>query len=606
MLLLALLWLKLAAYGVAFGQCFPGLRRALPIRILAGLAIATTFTRCVHFFAPISFSTQVALDALVAGILIWRRKSILLEIREALSATPRPALPLLFAAAFAVLFVSSAQSTMQDCGLYYVQCTKWVNEQPATLGVGCLFNRLANNSSWFTTCALFNPGGKYPAFPTNGFLYFLALTFLIPRGFRVKPAGPSTDHSGIFCLLITAAALLSLPAWQLESPNTDVVVALIIWMLIAWFLTADASPAPALNASLPLPKGEGRGEGEGRAASSDVHNPASINLAALTCIAAWLPTLKLNTAPIFLLPLWLAWRALRQRDYRSIALVVLLPLLFVVPWLIHGVISSGYLVYPLYQVDLFNVDWKMPREWLIYESQIIKSWARVPAIEPATVLAMPFSEWFPMWLLNQSLINKALIVASLVGIPLYAGDLLRRRLQPGPNTRVALVACLAGIAFCLLTAPDLRFCYGFLFALLILIYREIGGRVLAWPWLSRCIVPALIIILLLHGIRASRAGAYLLPRHNYPRSTQTLTAEGVTIYTFPSRSEVAHSSTGNPDWDHWWRDSYRGKYEDRTWAADLPASPYLRAGLQPRGSRLADGYRIIPGKGPLPPRRAGD
>ncbi|MBK5721203.1 hypothetical protein JGH11_10010 [Dysgonomonas sp. Marseille-P4677] len=47
-------------------------------------------------------------------------------------------------------------------------------------------------------------------------------------------------------------------------------------------------------------------------------------------------------------------------------------ILLCIPWLIRNVILSGYLVYPIYQIDLFSFDWKLPQEVAIKAKDYIR------------------------------------------------------------------------------------------------------------------------------------------------------------------------------------------------------------------------------------------
>jgi len=150
------------------------------------------------------------------------------------------------------------------------------------------------------------------------------------------------------------------------------------------------------------------------------------------------------------------------------------------PFLARNVILSGYLLYPFPSIDLFPVDWKIPLERAIGERMSIQAWGRFPRLEAARVLAMPFGEWFPKWLdeqtLNRRLIFDAALLSPLAVLP---GLAIARRFWLG------WLVFYAGTLFWLFSAPDFRFGYGFL----------IGTIAMALaPWfaavLKRTIFPA--------------------------------------------------------------------------------------------------------------------
>jgi len=81
---------------------------------------------------------------------------------------------------------------------------------------------------------------------------------------------------------------------------------------------------------------------------------------ALATIPAFLIVLKLSTAPLILVSGYILVRALLRWDLRLAAALVALAALTLVPWIARSVMLSGYPVYPYPQLDLFQVDWKVP------------------------------------------------------------------------------------------------------------------------------------------------------------------------------------------------------------------------------------------------------
>jgi hypothetical protein len=554
MLLLALIWLRIASHGLAFGALLPGGLMPLPLRLLAGLAIETSLARALHLFLPLGGLAQLLFDAAALLLLFLHRRRLMEEWRAFRAVCPPALAAVLAVLALAVLQLSSTRSTLQDTGFYYLQCILWVQDFPAVPGVGNLFNRLANNSGWFTTCALHDPFFLRPAFALNGFVFVTAIAALLTQGWtRWREC-----RAAVVALFLAALASSSLPQWQLDSQNTDVPTALLLWLILVRFMAAPTDIPTRL---------------------------------ALCILALWLPTLKLSTAPILILPAWELLRALRARaTARAFALVGWGALLFL-PWLVQGVISSGYLVYPVYQLDLCNFDWKMPAEVLQYESRIIKTWGRVPFGDPATVAAMPLSEWLPIWLLNQSLVNKALIVVAAAAALLVAWAAACRRLRLESSQWATLALAALGSAFCWAAAPDLRFAYGFLLVFIAIAFAVTATRCLQWRGAHRLLPWVICLLLTLHLGRSvmTGQGAWLRPHHDYPQSTRTITVNEVTVRTLPSPADAAREAEGGSPWHIWWRESHRYGLEDRT---PPPAAPYVRFGLHSRGPRVEDGYRM--------------
>jgi len=82
-------------------------------------------------------------------------------------------------------------------------------------------------------------------------------------------------------------------------------------------------------------------------------------------------TFKLSFFPIGLISLYLIYRLIKNKNNKAILFMLTISLLIVIPWLIRNIIISGYLIYPLYQIDLFDVDWKVSQEVAIKEKDYI-------------------------------------------------------------------------------------------------------------------------------------------------------------------------------------------------------------------------------------------
>ena len=114
---------------------------------------------------------------------------------------------------------------------------------------------------------------------------------------------------------------------------------------------------------------------------------------------------------------------------------------------------SGYPVYPYPQLDLFQVDWKVPPTDVDGVRNGILGWARLPMKTWGEALSMPASAWIPEWL-EQRTGNQLLILLLAVLSP--AG------LLPRANRKYALpvLATCAALLVWFFGAPNWRFGYG--------------------------------------------------------------------------------------------------------------------------------------------------
>jgi len=136
-------------------------------------------------------------------------------------------------------------------------------------------------------------------------------------------------------------------------------------------------------------------------------------------------------------------------------------LLILIPWLYTTYIHSGYFVYPLAQTGFLNPDWQMPAEQLKFERDINIANERVPGIDVAAVLAMPFTTWFPLWLQKLDYFSMILLLAGLCAVVFHVIQFAKSKKS---HTLHALFISVIAVALVIwfTQAPAIRFVFGVL------------------------------------------------------------------------------------------------------------------------------------------------
>jgi len=137
-----------------------------------------------------------------------------------------------------------------------------------------------------------------------------------------------------------------------------------------------------------------------------------------------------------------------------------LGVLLIVPLLITHLIVSGYFLYPLSIFSSSLFDWRVPIETTDSYRGVVQQWARDP--NGAT-------EWFPIWAIRTSMdvwSQAALLLTVLVAAALVLGAFLNLQFRKNAWGYRRLFLVLSAIATTLCTwfllGPDLRFAYGFI------------------------------------------------------------------------------------------------------------------------------------------------
>ena len=137
--------------------------------------------------------------------------------------------------------------------------------------------------------------------------------------------------------------------------------------------------------------------------------------ALLSLYLVYAATVKLSAAGMLLLALYPAFLLLRQRKWGQIACYLGLGTVIAFPWLARNVLISGWLFYPFTFLDLFDADWKISKGYADSDAAEIQVYAK--EIFDVYQKDMPFGQWFPNWLRAQSVLDRLLVAAGWLAVP---------------------------------------------------------------------------------------------------------------------------------------------------------------------------------------------
>ncbi|WP_149866992.1 LIC_10190 family membrane protein [Solirubrum puertoriconensis] len=434
-----------------------------------------------------------------------------------------------------------------DVGLYQLQTLQWTERYPAVPGLGNLHGRLAFNSGLYLPMALLRlhtPHG--PAYGLSSYLYPL-LAVVVVRALVTAMRNPEADARRVWVpLLLFLLLMFNFQVW-LSSVTADCTTAALLALTLLWYSLHP--PAKATEAQRLL----------------------------LLLLAALAVSFKLSALPILLLPLYATWvHRAEDRWPRTWLLPLGLGLLLGLPWLARNVVLSGYLIYPLPFVDVFDVDWKLPYEYARMEHSMVVNLARNSAQSPYALPRQTLWEWLPNWWAPLRGFWGVMVILAL-GSPLVAAWRWRHPRTPDEEGWAGawLVAWL-GCIFWFVAGPDFRFGAGFIISAAVWPWagpRWLGpaqrGAIAYLPW-------ALFTIWVMHNLRdhlyfvrtqpmrfAQRIVLPELPP--VPATVQLPIAPGL---------QVRVPRTGH-----------------QCWGAELPCVHCVEEGLELRGATLAEGFR---------------
>lgn len=561
MLLIFLSWLYILFVSYAYGHALISLLKNIigskaklhfSLYVLCGFAVLTAVTTFISLFLNIALAVNVVVFTLALLYVVGRRKAVGENIKSyyvAVKEAPRLTYVAFLVAVVLALVLSAFPDAKYDNGLYYQQTIKWIQTYPAITGLGNLHLKFSFNSGWHVLTALFSfTFLGLQLHDLNGLLFVLLVVFALDGLKNIL--NNSYRFSDVF-KVVTIAPLHLLFSYMV-SPSPDLVIPYILWVIFTLFLQKIES------------------------AQLELFDAKSLIILVLSMFAV---VIKLSAIPIVLLPLYLIYLQLRKNNYRVLLPAIALAFMMIAPWVARSVIISGYLVYPLYQLDVLAVDWKVPAELVKLEVIETQSFAKVRHLPFTEVMQLSLTEWLPKWYAELQTSEKLLvflIFSLLVATPfivLYK-VVIKKINQQKIGIIILLLSLYAGIGFWFFTAPHFRYGMGFsvglyLLALSYLLYRF----ALRFP-----------------GLRAPLFGVLILAFFSKPA------AEVIIWYQEYPGDYLVHPKealvTGYKQVKYHGIDIYIPETSAKCWDAPLPCAPFVVDGLELRTGSIRDGFRI--------------
>lgn len=179
-----------------------------------------------------------------------------------------------------------------------------------------------------------------------------------------------------------------------------------------------------------------------------------------------LVTFKLSSLPFSVISLFVIIRYIKQRNIRPIFFVFLFSVSTVALWCIRNVLISGYLVYPIYEIDLFSYDWKIPEAICKVQRWIMHGYAKEAFKEPFNDII-----YFKYYIVDQRsrLILDFFNIFSIFLVcatPLFLIYSFFKKIKNPTAYYLIYMVCLLNLLYWYISAPDYRFASGFIWGVI--------------------------------------------------------------------------------------------------------------------------------------------
>lgn len=522
----------------------------------AGLCITIASLEVYHFFRPI--------DVIIAGVFCLVGLCGIILNRDLLLAGSRQVARFGFwptASCIVTLLVIAARcagpAVHYDTGFYGVMAVRWFVTYPLVPGLTNLFGQLGLNSNVFLCVAALSQGPwRDLGFHLFVGLLLCAIVLSIAESFFRVFLSRNESPLDYFVLLFAVPGIVWVLNGEIVGTNTDLPTTVVsIAGMIALF---DG-----------LQKKQ-KSEGAEERVESRLLVAMMLFTLAITFKISSLAFAGLGWGAALLQLFLLKCPVVRKKQL--IVAATSLSSVLVIPWLIRGVILSGYPLFPSSALAV-PVDWRVPRAAADMLTHIDRSWARIPhaGFEETTGIRW-FGRWFAGAIKNRvDFIAPAL--SSLVGF-LF---LLRRRIFTDLFWLKLLLPAFGGLVFWFSLAPAFRFGEPAIWTTAACLGAVALQQVL--PTISRRTKQAALFGLLALGAWCS-----------YPRTLwRVYFRQLIEVHGFlpvPQARTMPYSLSSGL--------SVRVPIEtNQCWDATIPCSPYFADSLQlRRGENLRWGFRV--------------
>lgn len=404
--------------------------------VVAGITILTVYAECFSIFHGVKAAAHLSMLAVLAFGL--KSKSV----RISLDALLRKTRAILFskeffiilAAVLTIAFFSSRGDFHTDTKIYHAQAIRLVEEFGCLKGLGNIQLHFAYNSSALVFAALFSMSWilKTPLHGTTGFLMAILCIYSLHGVINVKKSGEwrkAAVQVGILVYIVTNL-------YYAMSPATDYFSQMFVLFILAEWCSRDSGCDKAVRYGV------------------------------ISLLAVFTVSLKLSAAAVVILALYPLILLIREKRALVIIQFVFAGIILLLPYLIRNIIISGWLLYPVALIDLFDFDWKVPAEYMLHDAAQIEVWGK--CLYDVSKQYYPVMEWLPIWLSEKQHYEVMLLYAQiLAAVELFFTLLVRRicRARVKWDVVIYYTGIILSLSVWFLSAPFIRYCLAYLLTL---------------------------------------------------------------------------------------------------------------------------------------------
>lgn len=426
-------------------------------------------------------------------------------------------------------FYASRGNFHRDTGIYHAQAIRIIEEYGIIKGLGNFQLHFAYNSSYLALCALFTLSFVLPfALHTmTGFIMALFTCYAACGLMKWTSRVSHTADMARLAIIIYGITVLE----YLQSPATDYgAMYMVLYIMCAWITQAV----------------------EKKDDSEDI--PVYGYLAVLSIFTV---SMKLSAAALVVIAVLPFILLLKKKMAKETVSFILIGFLSFLPYLVRNVIISGWILYPAEAIDLFNVVWKVPAEYMKFDANQIKVWGRelqdITSVEEGITVSI--SEWLPIWWEKKRFYEKLLLAFQVAGAGAVLLNLFIRKVRKKIRADVAMfyIAVFINIAMWFFTAPFIRYGLAFLMLLPICAAMDLAENIFKGKTFLRFVMVAIAVVCFGNWtarylkvdkerfVEHAKDGYYLTPIPFPDSETDEVNMNGIIVYNTVHEDEEVNS-----------------------------------------------------------------
>lgn len=407
--------------------------------LFAGILGTTIYAQIFSLFYRVNQEANIVLCIVALGYALWQRTYIKERVSSwnntyAFMGKWRLVLYALTGMAVIAFSLSSAgPAKLIDTDWYHAQTIRWIEEYGCVKGVANLFYALGFNNAQHYFDALFS------------------MEWILGQSLR--------GTGGFFGLVIFIHGLLRVCQWKQHSRHIADMLA--VWevaysiIVTAFFADPYVDTLPNILVLFIMTEWIALLE----------EKKEDTTWFGFYCLLAVFATVcKTSVAMIVLLTAYPVYLLVKQKKAWQILVYLGIGFCIALPFLITNVITTGYPVYLLSALDLFDVPWKIDPAVLQYSVDNMVAFARMPAASMEEALNSGLA-WVPGWFAAESISHQILYIAIVIFV-VY--DLIHVMIKAIKKENVDFwmlyprICVYLGLIYWFFTIPQVKYCWSFL------------------------------------------------------------------------------------------------------------------------------------------------